>query len=79
MIILLIPVLAYFYHNYNSKRKILYTIFTVIGLMSMAAVVTVTIKYKVDAYPGFMSNSYTDMYTKLYYRLPPMLMGIALA
>jgi hypothetical protein len=79
LIVLLIPVLAYFYHNFNSKRKILYTIFTVIGLMSMAAVVTVTIKYKVDGYPGFISEAYSDMYTKLYYRLPPMLIGIALA
>ena len=47
--------------------------------MSMAAVIIITIKYNVDGYPGFMSNAYTEMYTKLYYRLPPMLIGIALA
>jgi hypothetical protein len=79
MIVILIPVLAFFYHNYNAKRKVLYTVFTLIGLMSLIAVVSVTIKYNVDGYPGFMSKAYSDMYSKLYYRVPPMLIGIALA
>jgi hypothetical protein len=33
----------------------------------------------VDAYAGFLNGSYNDMLTKIYYRLPPFLIGIALA
>jgi peptidoglycan/LPS O-acetylase OafA/YrhL len=79
LIILLVPILAYLYQNYNSKRKVLYMIFSVLGLMSLAAVVTITIEFNVDGYPGFMSQAFSDMYTKIYYRLPPFLIGVALA
>jgi hypothetical protein len=75
----LVPLISYFYSNFNSRRKILYLIFSILGLMSLAAVVTITIKFNVDGYPGFMSKAYSDMYTKIYYRLPPFLIGVALA
>lgn len=54
-------------------------IFSVLGLMSLVAVVTITIEFNVDGYPGFMSKAFSDMYTKIYYRLPPFLIGVALS
>jgi hypothetical protein len=41
--------------------------------------VIITIKYNVDGYPGFMSKAYSDMYNKLYYRVPPLLIGISVS
>lgn len=58
---------------------ILYLIFSILGLMSLAAVVSITFKYNVDGYPGFMSTAYSDMYNKIYYRAPPLLIGIAVS
>ncbi len=55
MLIVLVPLIAYIYHHYNNRRKILYLVFFTLGIMSLAAVVIVTIKYNVDGYPGFMS------------------------
>jgi hypothetical protein len=79
MIVVLIPLISYFYNNFNNKRKVLYLVFSLIGLISMAAVLTITIKLNVVAYPGFLNLAFSNMYTKVYFRIPPFLIGAALS
>lgn len=77
MIIVLIPLFGYIYNKYH--RQVLTVMFFLIGVgASLIPVVQMTLKYNVDGFPGFLSNSYSDMYTKVYFRIPSFLMGIAL-
>lgn len=77
MIIVLIPLFGYVYNKYH--RKVLTTLFIIIGLgASMIPVMYVSLAHNVVSFPGFMSNAYSEMYTKIYFRIPPFLIGIAL-
>jgi hypothetical protein len=77
MVIVLIPLLGYIYNKYH--RRVITSFFFLIGIgASLIPVIYVSLKYKVESFPGFGSNAYSDMYTKLYFRIPPFLMGIAL-
>lgn len=78
LVIVLIPLLGYIYKNYF--RRALASVFAIIGLGgSLVPVIYMTVAHDVDGYPGFLSNSYSQMYTKLYFRIPPFLIGVALA
>lgn len=77
MIIVLIPLFGYVYNKYH--RDVLTTLFFIIGIgASMVPVIYVSLAHNVVSFPGFMSNAYSEMYTKVYFRIPPFLMGIAL-
>ena len=55
-------------------------VFLIIGLGgSLVPVIFMTFDKNIDGYPGFLSYSYSDMLTKIYFRIPPFLIGIALA
>jgi len=76
----LIPLFGFVYKNYF--RITLISSFLIIGIVgSIVPVLYFTTKNKepVDAYPGFLSSSFNDMLSKIYYRLPPFLIGIAVA
>ena len=78
MVIILIPLFGFVYKNYG--RRILYALFIIVGVFgSLVPVFYLTIKWEVDAFPGFLSNSFSDMLSKLYFRIPPFLIGIGLA
>ena len=78
LIIILIPLLGFVYKNYF--RRALMFVFGFIGIVgSLIPVLVMTIDKKVDGYPGYLSNSFNDMLTKIYFRIPPFLIGIALA
>jgi hypothetical protein len=79
MIAILIPLIGFVYKNYY--RTTLMIVFLVFGLgASMVPVIYMTNKEDpVVAYPGFYSNAYSDMFTKVYFRIPPFLIGIALS
>ena len=38
-----------------------------------------TMQYEINAYPGFTSNGFDYLFMKIYYRMPPFLLGIGLA
>ena len=78
MVIILIPLIGYVYKNYY--RRALAILFTVIGVgASLIPVLYMTLYKGTDSYPGYMSNSFDNMMTKIYFRIPPFLIGIALA
>lgn len=78
LIIILIPLLGFVYKNYY--RRALAIVFLVIGVAgSLIPVFYMTIKYDIDGYPGFLSPSYSDLLTKIYFRIPPFLIGMGLA
>lgn len=79
MIAILIPLLGFVYKNYY--RRILVITFCIFGIFgSMVPVLYMACKNPpVDAYPGFFNNAYDDMMSKIYYRIPPFLIGIALS
>lgn len=79
MIAILIPFIGFVYKNYY--RKVLITVFSIFGICgSIIPVLYMTNKDPpVDAYPGLYNNAYDDMMTKIYYRIPPFLIGIALS
>jgi hypothetical protein len=76
LIVILIPLFGLIYKR--CFQRTLWITFIVIGLGgSMFPVIYMTIKYGIEGYPGFLSNSYAYMYLKLYYAIPPFLIGIA--
>jgi len=80
MVIILIPLFGYIYKNYF--RMTLTSAFILIGVIGSIAPVLYFTAVKdppVDAYAGFLNGSFNDMLTKIYYRLPPFLIGIAVA
>jgi hypothetical protein len=78
LILILIPILGYIYKKYF--RKVLWGLFLSIGIgASLVPVVYMTYTYNIDGFPGFLSNSYNNMMTKIYYRIPPFLIGISLS
>jgi hypothetical protein len=79
LVVILIPLFGYIYKNYY--RLTLISAFCFIGICgSIIPVLNFTTKSPpVDAYAGFLNGSYNDMLTKIYYRLPPFLIGIAVA
>jgi hypothetical protein len=78
LIIVLIPLFGFVYKNYY--RRALACWFFLIGVgASLIPLVYVSLAFNTDSYPGFMSNAYDNMMTKIYYRIPPFLIGIACA
>ena len=79
LVVILIPLFGYIYKNYF--RMTLTSAFFLIGFgASIIPVLYFTTRQDfVDAYAGFLNGSYNDMLTKIYYRLPPFLIGIAVA
>jgi hypothetical protein len=76
--VILIPLFVIVYQN--AYRKVLIGTFFVVGVLcSFVPTVIITIKYDINAYPGYLSNGYDTMFMKAYYRIPPFIMGIALA
>lgn len=77
LIIILIPLLGFIYNRYY--RRALATVYTILGVCgSLIPVVWICLEHKVDSFPGFMSNGYSEIYTKFYFRIPPFLLGTAL-
>ncbi len=80
LVVILIPLFGYIYKNYF--RMTLTSAFILIGVGGSIAPVLYFTAVKnppVDAYAGFLNGSFSDMLTKIYYRLPPFLIGIAVA
>jgi hypothetical protein len=78
MVIILIPLLGFVYKNYY--RTVLGVVFLIIGVCgSLIPVIYMTFHNNIDGYPGFLSNSYSDMYSKIYFRIPPFLIGMGLS
>ena len=78
--VVLIPLFGFIYKNYF--RMTLLSTFLFIGVAgSVAPILFITISAdpQIDAYAGFLNESYEKILTKIYYRLPPFLIGIALA
>ena len=78
MIAILIPFFVFVYRH--AYRKILLTTFLLVGVCgSLIPVVYMTIYYDVNSYPGFQSNGTDFLFFRLYFRIPPFMMGIAFA
>jgi len=76
--VVLIPLFVIVYTN--TFRKVLIGSFVVVGIVgSFIPTFYVTMKYDINAYPGYLSNGYDLLFMKTYYRIPPFIMGIALA
>ena len=76
--IVLIPLFVLIYKN--AYRNVLIGAFIVVGIVgSLIPTFAMTLKYNINGYPGYLSNGYDLLFMKTYYRIPPFLMGIALA
>jgi len=78
MIIILIPLIGYIYKNYF--RRALAVAFTTIGIFgSLVPVLYMTLVKGTDSSTGWMSNAYDNLTSKIWFRIPPFLIGMALA
>ncbi len=78
--IVLIPLFGFIYKNYF--RMTLISAFLFIGIAGSVGpilYITISAEPQIDAYAGFLNESYQKILTKIYYRIPPFLIGIALA
>lgn len=78
MIALLIPLFIFVYrHTFRKGLGLTFLIVTICA--SVIPIVYMTLKYDVNGYPGFNSNAYDNLIFRIYFRIPPFLIGIALA
>eukprot|EP00347_Sterkiella_histriomuscorum_P003458 403364220 len=78
MIAVFIPLFVFIYQK--AYRKVLISSFVIIAVCgSLIPNFWMTMKYEINSYPGFLSNGYDYMFMKAYYRMPPFIIGIALA
>lgn len=78
MIVIIIPIFIFVYKH--AFRRVLYAAFLIIGIgASIIPVIYMTLKYDVDAYPGYQDYGLDYMLFRMYFRIPPFLIGIALA
>lgn len=76
--VVLIPLFVIIYRN--AYRRFLIGSFVVVGIFgSLIPNIIMTLKYDINAYPGYLSNGFDYLFMKIYYRIPPFIMGIALA
>lgn len=78
MIIILIPLIGYIYKNYF--RRALASAFTIIGLFgSLVPVLYMTLVKGTDSWTGYQSNAFDNLTSKIWFRIPPFLIGMGLA
>ena len=80
LVVVLIPLFGYIYKNYYRHTLIFtFLLFGIVGSIAPVVYFTAIQDPAVDAYAGFLNASFNDMLTKIYYRLPPFLIGISIA
>lgn len=78
MVAVFIPLFIYIYRK--AYRKVLIASFLIITIAgSLIPTFVMTFEYGINSFPGFMSNGYDYMFMKTYYRIPPFIIGIAIA
>ena len=77
MMVILIPLFVLVYKN--AYRNVLIGALFVVGICgSLIPTFVLTLQNNINGYPGYLSNGYDLLFMKIYYRIPPFLMGIAL-
>ena len=78
MIAILIPIFIFIYrHTFRKGLALTFILITI--CCSVIPIIYMTFTQNVNGYPGFSSNAYDNMIFRVYFRIPPFLIGIALA
>lgn len=76
--IVLVPLFVFVYKN--AYRKVLISTFIFVAVFgSFIPTFYISYKYEINSFPGYMSNGFSSLFMKTYYRMPPFMLGIALA